>query len=142
MKHEYIYKLLILFVIFLFFKKVISIVIETKFPTYNDLNKASDFWKKLVKVRSFTEIISIITTLYFLINYTFNFFIRTIFLIILFNSILYFFIDRRLIYLFVNNTEKTDQYVYFLDTYGDSIENMTIAIFSIYSLITIFNFSK
>ena len=142
MKHEYIYKSLILFVIFLFFKKVISIVIEAKFPTYNDLDKASDFWKKLVKVRSFTEIISIIATLYFLINYTFNFFIRTIFLIILFNSILYFFIDRRLIYLFVNNTEKTDQYVYFLDTYGDNVENMLIAIFSIYSLITIFNFSK
>jgi hypothetical protein len=142
MKHENVYKLLILFVIFLFFKKVISIVIEAKFPTYNDLDKASDSWKKLVKVRSFTEIISIIATLYLLINYTFNFFIRTIFLIILFNSILYFFIDRRLIYLFVNNTEKTHQYVYFLDTYGDNVENMTIAIFSIYALITIFNFSK
>ena len=142
MKNENVYKLLIIFVIFLFFKKSISIVIEAKFPTYNDLDKASDFWKKLVKVRSFTEIISIIATLYFLINYTFNFFIRTIFLIILFNSILYFFIDRRLIYLFVNNTEKTDQYVYFLDTYGDNVENMLIAIFSIYSLITIFNFSK
>ena len=142
MKHENVYKLLILFVIFLFFKKVISIVIEAKFPTYNDLDKASDSWKKLVKVRSFTEIVSIIATCYFLFNYTFNFFIRTIFLIILFNSVLYFLIDRRLIYLFVNNSEKTDQYVYFLDTYGDNVENMTIAIFSIYSLITIFNFSK
>ena len=142
MKNENVYNLLIIFVIFLFLKKSISIVIEAKFPTYNDLDKASDFWKKLVKVRSFTEIVSIIATLYFLINYTFNFFIRTIFLIILFNSILYFFIDRRLIYLFVNNTEKTHRYVYFLDTYGDNVENMTIAIFSIYALITIFNFSK
>ena len=142
MKNENVYNLLIIFVIFLFLKKSISIVIEAKFPTYNDLDKASDFWKKLVKVRSFTEIVSIIATGYFLFNYTFNFFIRTIFLIILFNSVLYFLIDRRLIYLFVNNSEKTDQYVYFLDTYGDNVENMTIAIFSIYSLITIFNFSK
>jgi hypothetical protein len=142
MKGENIYRILILFVIFLFFKKSISIIIETKFPTYNDLNKASDFWKNLVKIRGFSEIVSIIWLSYFLFNYTFNFFITTIFLIILFNSILYFLIDRRFIYLFINNSEKTDQYVYFLDTYGDSIENMTIAIFSIYALFTIFNFSK
>ena len=61
MKNENVYNLLIIFVIFLFLKKSISIVIEAKFPTYNDLDKASDFWKKLVKVRSFTEIVSIIS---------------------------------------------------------------------------------
>ena len=46
MKNENVYKLLIIFVIFLFFKKSISIVIEAKFPTYNDLDKLYELISK------------------------------------------------------------------------------------------------
>jgi len=139
MKNEAIYNLLILFVIFLFIKKLISIVVEIKFPTYNDLKNASEFWKILVKIRSFFEIITFIATSYFLLNFNLNFFIRAIFTIVFIHSILYFLVDQNLIYLIIKNPSKeTKDIVYILNTYGDSIENLIIAIFAIYALLTIF----
>ena len=137
MKNERIYSLLIIFTIFYFFKKILSIVIESKFPTYDNLENASEFWKTLIKIRSINVIITFICLVYFLYNFTFSFFIRTIFLIIIFNTFVYFLIDGKLIYLFVDSTEKTDQYVYFLDTYGDKVENLIIESFALYALFSI-----
>jgi hypothetical protein len=138
MKNESIYNLLILFVIFIFIKKLVSIAVEIKLPTYKDLDKTSTFWQNLVKLRSFFEIISVIWSSYFLLNYNLNFYIKIIFLIIAIHSILYFLVDERLIYLFLSKSEKIKETVYILDTYGDSIENLIIAIFAFYALLTIF----
>jgi hypothetical protein len=142
MKNERVYDLLILFVIFIFIKKVVAIAVEIKLPTYDDLFEASDFWKKMVKLRTFFEIITFIASFYFLFNYNFNFFIRTIFLIIAIHSILYFLIDERFIYSLINETENNKKVIYILDIYGDSIENLIVAIFAFYALITIFSKPK
>jgi hypothetical protein len=142
MKNEGVYDILILFVIFIFIKKLVSIAVEIKLPTYDDLFEASDFWKNLVKLRTFFEIITFISSFYFLFNYNFNFFIRTIFLIIAIHSILYFVIDERFIYSLINKTEENKKVVYILDTYGDSIENLIIATFAFYALIVIFSKPK
>jgi hypothetical protein len=142
MKNEGVYDILILFVIFIFIKKLVSIAVEIKLPTYDDLFEAPDFWKNLVKLRTFFEIITFISSFYFLFNYNFNFFIRTIFLIIAIHSILYFVIDERFIYSLINKTEENKKVVYILDTYGDSIENLIIATFAFYALIVIFSKPK
>jgi hypothetical protein len=142
MKNEGVYDMLIIFVIFIFIKKLVSIAVEIKLPTYDDLFEAPDFWKNLVKLRTFFEIITFISSFYFLFNYNFNFFIRTIFLIIAIHSILYFVIDERFIYSLINKTEENKKVVYILDTYGDSIENLIIATFAFYALIVIFSKPK
>lgn len=142
MKNEGVYEMLILFVIFIFIKKLVSIAVEIKLPTYDDLTNSSIFWKNLVKLRTFFEIITFISSFYFVFNYNFNFFIRTIFLIIAIHSILYFVIDERFIYSLINETEENKRVVYILDIYGDSIENLIIATFAFYALIKIFSKPK
>jgi hypothetical protein len=138
MKNQNVYKLLIIFVIFLLFKKIISVIIEKKFPTYKELKTSSPFWKFLVKIRSVSEIICIIATTYFLYNFALNHFIRVIFYIILIHGILYFLIDDQMIYLFVDKTVDTKDVVYILNVYVDNLENIIIALFAVYSLIVIF----
>ena len=143
MKNDGVYNLLIIFTIFYFFKKILSIVIERKFPTYNDLTKASEFWKTLIKIRTINVIITFICVSYFLYNYTFNFFIRTFFLIIISHNIFYFLIDEHVIFKIIKNpSEKTRKYVYLLNTYGDLIENWIVATFAFYALIAIFSKPK
>ena len=138
MKNETVYNSLILFVIFILIKKLVSLAVEIKLPTYKDLNKTSTFWQNLVKLRTFLTVITFIWSCYFLLNYNLNFYIKIIFFIIAIHSILYFLVDERLIYLFLNKSEKIKKTVYILDTYGDSIENLVVAIFSFYVLIKIF----
>jgi hypothetical protein len=138
MKNTYVYHLLIIFVIFLAYKKIISIIIEKKFPTYKDLKNSSSFWKFLVKLREINAIISIIACAYFLYNFKLNYFIRVIFYIVFVNSILYFLIDEQLIYLFVDKTVDVKEVVHTLNVYSDGAVNIIIALFAVYSLIVIF----
>lgn len=140
MKNERVYNLLIIFSIFYFFKKILSVAIERKFPTYNDLDKASEFWKILIKIRTISVIITFICLFYFLYNFTLNFFIRTMFLIIMIHNILYFLIDKHVIFQIIKNpSDKTREYVYLLNTYGDMVENIIIFSFSAYVLFSIFH---
>ena len=138
MKNSYVYHLLILFVIFLAYKKTISIIIEKKFPTYKDLKNASPFWKFLVRLREINAIISIIATAYFLYNFKLNHFIRVIFYIVFVNSILYFLIDEKFIYLFLDKDADVKEVVHTLDVYSDGAINIIISVFAVYSLIVIF----
>jgi hypothetical protein len=138
MNNTYVYRLLILFVIFLAYKKTLSIIIEKKFPTYKDLKNASSFWKFLVKLREINAIISVIATTYFLYNFKLNYFIRVIFYIILVNSILYFLIDEQLVYLFVDKSVDVKEVVHAINVYSDGAVNIIIALFAVYSLIVIF----
>ncbi len=139
MKNERVYNLLIIFSIFYFLKKFISIAVETKFPTYDDLANASEFWKILIKIRTINVIITFICLFYFLYNFTLSFFIRTMFLIIMVHNIFYFLIDKHVIFQIIKNpSEKTREYVYLLNTYGDMIENIVVFSFAAYVLFTIF----
>ena len=140
MKNENEYKLLILFIIFLLIKKIIGIIVEIKFPTYNDLNKSSEFWKVLVNIRSINEIITFIIASYFLYSFNFNLPAKLFFSIFLLHSILYFLIDEQFIYLFVNKNNNVKEIVYFLNTYGDSIENLITSIFALYAITIIFSY--
>ena len=139
MKNNAVYNLLIIFSIFYFFKKILSFVVERKFPTYNDLDNASEFWKILIKIRTINVIIAFICLFYFLYNFTLNFLIRTIFLIIMAHNILYFLVDKHLIFSIIKNpSEKTREYVYYLNTYGDMIENIIVGSFVAYVIFSIF----
>ena len=137
MKDDTEYKYLIGFVVFLAIKKFIGFIVEVKFPTYQDLDKATDLWKHIVKVRSFFNFITILITSYLLYNYKFIFAARLIFTIILIRCVFYFLIDDELVWLFINKTHKTKETVHFLNTYGDSISNFFITIVAVYALMTI-----
>jgi len=138
MKGDVEYTILIAFVAFLLIKKFVALVVEVKFPTYQDLDKASDLWRSIVKIRSALNFITIFVTSYFLYNYRFVAAARLIFTIILLRSVLYFLVDDQLVWLFINKTPKTKEVVHFLNTYGDSISDFLITLVAVYALTTIF----
>ena len=137
MKSDYDYMLLIAFVAFILIKDFIALIIEVKFPTYMELDKATDLWKLVVKIRSAMNFITIWAISYFLYTYKLTHSARLIFKILLVRSILYFMIDDQYVWLFINKTHKTKETVHFLNTYGDSISNFFITIVAVYALMTI-----
>lgn len=138
MKAETEYMLLIAFVAFILLKDFIALIIEVRFPTYKELDNASDLWKSIVKIRSVMNFISIWAISYFLYNYKLAYAARLIFKILLVRSILYFMIDDQYIWLFINKTHERRTIVHDLNTYGDSVALFLVALVAVYSLTTIF----
>ena len=138
MKSDYDYMLLIAFVAFILIKDFIALIIEVKFPTYMELDKATDLWKLVVKIRSAMNFITIWAISYFLYNYKLAYAARLIFKILLVRSILYFMIDDQYVWLFINKTPERRTIVHDLNTYGDSVALFLVALVAVYSLTTIF----
>ena len=138
MKGDTEYKYLIVFVIFLAIKKMVAFTVEAKFPTYQDLDKASTSWKVLVKIRNALNLLSLLFASYFLYNYRFTSSVMLIFWIVWLRAIFYFLIDDQLVWLFINKTHKTRTIVHDLNTYGDSATHSIVAISAIYALAKIF----
>ena len=138
MKGDTEYKYLIVFVIFLAIKKMVAFTVEAKFPTYQDLDKASTSWKVLVKIRNALNLLSLLFASYFLYNYKFTFSVMLIFWIVWLRAIFYFLIDDQLVWLFINKTHKTRTIVHDLNTYGDSVSDFLITLLAVYALAKIF----
>jgi hypothetical protein len=138
MEEETKYYMLIFFVVFIFIKKIVDLVVEAKFPTYNDVKKSSSFWQNLVKLDSFLQIVSAIFVIYFLMFFNLNYFIKIIFIIILLQSIKYFLVEDRYIFLFIDNNNNNKKIIDLVDIYTDGASNLIISVFALYALVKIF----
>jgi hypothetical protein len=138
MEEETKYYMLIFFVVFIFIKKIVDLVVEAKFPTYNDVKKSSSFWQNLVKLDSFLQIVSAIFVIYFLMFFNLNYFIKIIFIIILLQSIKYFLVEDRYIFLFIDNNNNNQKIIDLVDIYTDGASNLIISVFALYALVKIF----
>jgi hypothetical protein len=138
MEEETKYYTLIFFVVFLFFKKIIDLVVEAKFPTYEGVKNSSSFWQNLVKLESVLEIVSSIFVIYFLMFFNLNHFIKIIFIIILLHSIKYFLIEERYVFLFVDDSNNNKKIIDFIDIYLDGASNVIISMFALFALVKIF----
>ena len=138
MEEETKYYMLIFFVIFIFIKKIVDLVVEAKFPTYNDVKKSSSFWQNLVNLDSFLQIVSAIFVIYFLMFFNLNYFIKIIFIIILLQSIKYFLVEDRYIFLFIDNNNNNQKIIDLVDIYTDGASNLIISVFALFALVKIF----
>ena len=138
MKGDTEYTILIAFVAFLLVKKMVAFLVEVEFPTYEKLDKASTFWKVLVKIRSTLDLLTILFTSYFIYNYNFIPPVKLIFVILFIRSIFYFLIDDQYVWLFTNKTPDTRAIVHNLNTYGDSVSDFLITLLAVYALAKIF----
>ena len=138
MEEETKYYMLIFFIVFLFFKKIIDLVVEAKFPTFEGVKNSSSFWQNLVKLESVLEIVSSIFVIYFLMFFNLNHFIKIIFIIILLHSIKYFLIEERYVFLFVDDSNNNKKIIYFIDIYLDGASNVIISMFALFALVKIF----
>ena len=138
MKGDTEYTILIAFVAFLLVKKMVAFLVEVEFPTYEKLDKASTFWKVLVKIRSTLDLLTILFTSYFIYNYNFIPPVKLIFVVLFIRSIFYFLIDDQYVWLFTNKTPETRTIVHNLNTYGDSVSDFLITLLAVYALAKIF----
>jgi hypothetical protein len=138
MEEETKYYMLIFFIVFLFFKKIIDLVVEAKFPTFEGVKNSSSFWQNLVKLENVLEIVSSIFVIYFLMFFNLNHFIKIIFIIILLHSIKYFLIEERYVFLFVDDSNNNKKIIDFIDIYLDGASNVIISMFALFALVKIF----
>jgi hypothetical protein len=137
MKDNQVYTLII-FIIFIFIHKLVALIIELKYPTYQDINKSESFYKTLIKIRYVFNIIEVICIFYFFIFFDLNAYLKVLLLLFLSLPIKYFLFDERLIYKFVKNNDTNKKWINIIDIYDDRILNMFIGLYAIYAIIYIF----
>jgi hypothetical protein len=133
-----IYEILIIFFIFMVYKKTLDFAIEVKLPTYENLDKVSLMWKNLVYIRDINAFAALLLIMYLVVTVKFNFFMYFILLILFLNNVIYFLIDRRLINKILNKKDLNNDLIQMIDIYADKFDNLVIALFCIYVMIKIF----
>jgi hypothetical protein len=138
MNHQKTYIILIIYFIFLFFKKIFDYTVEYYSPTYKKLEKSSDTIKTMVRIRNINSTINILFTSYILVFLKTNIYIFILMLLSLISSIRYFLIDYRYIYYIINKTPKIEENIEYFDRYGDTIFNYVFLAYTCYVLIKLF----
>jgi hypothetical protein len=138
MNNENSYLLLIGFIVFLFFKKLLAVIVDIKVPNYKELKNASPLSKNLVNLRRLLNVIDVIAISYFLLTYKLNKQIRIIFTLLLIISLKYFIIDERFIYYFIDNNAENNLITDSIVEKGDLYIDIASLLFAIYALDRIF----
>ena len=138
MNNENSYLLLIGFIVFLFFKKLLAVIVDIKVPNYKELKNASPLSKNLVNLRRLLNVIDVIAISYFLLTYKLNKQIRIIFALLLIISLKYFIIDERFIYYFIDNNAENNLITDSIVEKGDLYIDIASLLFAIYALYRIF----
>jgi len=138
MKIENIYLLLIILMLFLFFKKILAVIIDLAYPTYKP--PPTGIWADMVYVRDSITFLSAfyILALLILMGKNTNTFITTLLVLLFVYDILYFLLDWGYIFLFIEKTPHIEHLVHLADNYLNSGMNIIIGIGVFYALIFIF----
>jgi hypothetical protein len=138
MKYQQTYIILIVYFIFLFYKKIFDYTVEYYLPTYKNLDKKSNKLQTLVKIRNFNSTVNIIFTLYIIFFLKTNIYIVILMLLSLISSIRYFLIDYRYIYYIINKTPEIEKNIDYFDRYGDTVFNYVFLAYTVYVMIKLF----
>ena len=138
MNKENTYLFLIYFTIILFVKLIIDLIVEMHFPTYENLDNDTPFWKNLAKIKDIFNSALIIVILYLLFFVKLNIFIIFLLLICLSSAIEYFLITKGYIFLFIEENSTSYKIVKNIDMYFDKIQNICLLIYVSYLLLRIF----
>jgi hypothetical protein len=138
MNNENSYLLLIGFIVFLFFKKLLAVIVDINVPNYKNLKNVSPLLKNLVNLRRLLNVIDVIAISYFLLTYKLNYQIRIVFVLLLIISLKYFIIDERFIYYFIDNNAENNLITDTIVEKGDLYIDTASLLFAIYALDRIF----
>lgn len=138
MKKEKLYYILIIFIVYLVFKKSMDIIVDFKYPVYNP--PPTGIWKYLVEIR---DILSAFTFLFcvvllILLSGYSNYYLHVIIISYLLYDISYFFIDKGYIWYLINKNDKTEKVVNFIDIYLNSFVNLLLGLYCFYAIVFIF----
>jgi len=138
MKKDSVYMLLIAFIIFLVIKKITDLVIDVEFPTYKP--PPTGIWKDLVYFRDILSFLSIVVIVIILLitKGSINIYINIFLYVYLVYDILYFLIDKGIIFNFVEKNNVNLVVIEYIDKYLNSLINVLLSLFCFYSFVYIF----
>jgi hypothetical protein len=137
-KNNNVYSILIIFFIFIAIKKTYDIIIDYKYPTYEYIEKADPSQKYLFTIRNLFSLSSIVFILYIICFFKLNSFIFIILILFFIQNIMYFLIDKRYIYNFVDKENLNMNVIILIDKVFNGSLNLIVALYAFYVLINIF----
>jgi hypothetical protein len=137
-KNNNVYSILIIFFIFIAIKKTYDIFIDYKYPTYEYIEKADSSQQYLFTIRNLFSLSSIVFILYIIYFFKLNTFIFTILILFFIQNIMYFLIDKRYIYNFVDKENLNMNLIILIDKVFNGSLNLIVGLYAFYVLINIF----
>ena len=139
MKDNNVYSILIYYFIFVAIKKTYDLFMEYKYPTFEDMEKANASNSFLLKLRDSLAVSSVSWGLYIIFNYKTNNYILVILSILILTNFMYFLIERRFIYYFVDKKNLNMDVVMFVDSIINNVCNLMVALYAFYVVLKIYS---
>ena len=133
-----LYKILIIYIIFTIYQKAVAIFMSIKFPTYDDIKKATPFWQNMYKLRTLNAYISVLFIIYIYTNFKINNYIFVVLSLLLTSNVNFFLFNNQNIYYIIQKTSDNEKISNFMATRTNIYLNYIISLYIIYALIQIF----
>ena len=133
-----LYTILIIYFIFVLFQKPFNIFMGYKFPTYEDIEQATPFWKNLYKLRVLTMFISITIIAYIFTNFKVNHYTVVILCLFLANNINFLLFSNHYIYYIIQKNDENNKFVRFMSSKTNVYLNCITILYVFYAIFKIF----
>jgi hypothetical protein len=133
-----LYIILIIYFIFLVYQKALAIFMESKFPTYEDIQKTTPFWQNVYKLREINAFISLMFIIYIFTNFKVNHYTFVVLCMLLLSVVNFFLFNSNYIYYIIQKNSANDKFVHFMTTKTNVYLNYITVLYVIYAMIRIF----
>jgi len=140
-KTDLFYTILIYYFCVILVTKVISFIINIKFPIYSEVvfSEQSIFWQTLVKIRYIYTLLLLLFKIFLLSYFKANTYITVILSLLIIQNMLYFLIDERYIYYIIPKKDIDLKVLNFIDKYGDVTIYLITFLYAFYVIIKIYS---
>lgn len=133
-----LYTILIIYFVFLVYQKSLAIFMESKFPTYEDIQRTTPFWQNVYKLRQFNAFISLSFIIYIFTNFNVNHYTFVVLCMLLLSVVNFFLFNSNYVYYIIQQNTANDKFVHFMSTKTNVYLNYITILYVIYAMIRIF----
>ncbi len=133
-----LYTVLVMYFVFLVYQKLLAVFMESKFPTYEDIQKTTPFWQNVYKLREFNAFISLSFIIYIFANFKLNHYTFVVLCMLLASVVNFFLFNNHLIYYIIPKTSDNDKVVKFMSTNTNVYLNYITILYVFYAIVKLF----
>jgi hypothetical protein len=133
-----LFKVLIIYFIFMVYQKGLAIFMQHKFPTVEDKKNAPPFWKSVYKLRVVNAIISFLFIMYIFANFKLNHYTTVVLYMLLLGLLNFLLFTNENIYYIMKKTSDNDKFVSFMGTDFNLYWTYITILYVFYALLKIF----
>ena len=111
---------------------------ESKFPTYEDIQRTTPFWQNVYKLRQFNAFISLSFIIYIFTNFNVNHYTFVVLCMLLLSVVNFFLFNSNYVYYIIQQNTANDKFVHFMSTKTNVYLNYITILYVIYAMIRIF----